>query len=431
MNTRVKPDWHGRVLQEIDAGRADLVRFLVDLVRMPSVSGSDVENSAQDHLARTFDDAGLEVDHWEVPLEQARAAPDFPGMEVDRTQAWGLVGRLPGRSSGPSLMLNAHVDVVPAGNRSTWARDPFSGSIDGDLLYGRGACDMKAGAVAALWAVRALRRVGAPLLGDVLLASVQGEEDGGLGSYDLLRRGWRADACVIPEPTGLDLVPANAGSLTFRLRVPGHATHASRRTSGVSAVEKFWPVWQALQELERRRNTDIDPLFARWDIAYPLSIGMVHSGEWASSVPDLLVAEGRLGVALDEPPDHARADLEAAVSRACDRDPWLRTHPVQVEWWGGQFDSGRLAPSSDLLERVRSAHASVTGGGSQSTWGAPYGSDLRLLTRIGKIPTMHYGPGDVGLAHGPDESVSLSQTLTCARALAVLALDYCGIDRSP
>lgn len=73
MNTRVKPDWYGRVLQEIDAGRADLVRFLVDLVRMPSVSGSDVENSAQDHLARTFDDAGLEVDHWEVPLEQARA----------------------------------------------------------------------------------------------------------------------------------------------------------------------------------------------------------------------------------------------------------------------------------------------------------------------------------------------------------------------
>jgi acetylornithine deacetylase len=325
-------------------------------------------------------------------------------------------------------MLNGHLDVVPPGDLRTWRdADPFSGAVRGGQLFGRGACDMKAGLVAALWAVRALRRSGVPLRGDVVLASVQGEEDGGLGTFATLGRGWRADACVIPEPTSLDLVPANAGSLTFRLLVPGHATHASRRTAGVSAIEKFWVVLSALTALEGRRNVDVDPLFERWTIPYPLSVGVVRSGDWASTVPDLLVAEGRLGVRLDEPVEVARAALEQAVRGACDADAWLRDHPVTVEWWGGQFASGRLPAGNDLLARVQSAHHEVTGGRQQQTWGAPYGSDLRLLTALGGIPTVHYGPGDVTLAHGPDESVPLGEVLTCARALAVLALDFCGV----
>jgi acetylornithine deacetylase len=170
--------------------------------------------------------------------------------------------------------------------------------------------------VAGWWAVRALRRAGLAPGGDVLLACVVGEEDGGLGTFGLLRRGWRADACVVPEPTGLDLVPATAGALTFRLRVRGHAAHAARRTEGVSALDRFWPVWRALQELERARNRSVDPLMRRWPVPYALSIGTVRCGDWASSVPDLLVAEGRLGVALDEAPAAARRALETAVAEA-------------------------------------------------------------------------------------------------------------------
>lgn len=404
-----------------------MLALLAALVRMPSVSGSEVENGAQAELAARLSREGLETDHWQVPLEQVLAEPDFPGVEVERTEAWGLVGRLAGSGDGPSLMLNGHIDVVPPGDLATWTDAPFSGTVRGGALHGRGSCDMKAGLVAALWAVRALRRSGVRLGGDALLASVQGEEDGGLGSYSLLRRGWRADACVIPEPTSLDLVPANAGALTFRLRVPGSATHASRRADGVSAIEKFQLVWRALADLERRRNADVHPLFSRWPIAYPLSIGVVRSGDWPSSVPDLLVAEGRLGVALDEPVTAARAALEEAVADACADDPWLAKYPVTVEWWGGQFASGRLPEGSDLLERMRSAHTSVTGRPPSGTWGAPYGSDLRLLTGIGGIPTLHYGPGDASLAHGPDENVPLDEVATCARALAVLALDHCGV----
>lgn len=413
------------MLDEVDGGAAAAGARLAELVRVPSVGGTDAEHEIQSMLATELTTAGLEVDHWRLPLDELTAEPDFPGVEVERTEAWGLVARLPGSGDGASLMLNAHVDVVPTGDLRAWSRpDPFGGQVHDGELYGRGACDMKAGLVAAMAAARAVRRSGARLRGDLLLACVPGEEDGGLGTYATLRRGWRADACVLPEPTGLHIVPANAGALTFRLTVPGRATHASRRTEGVSAVTKLVPVLAALERLEARRNADVDPLLARWPIAYPLSIGRVEAGDWASTVPDLLVAEGRLGVALDEPVEDARRALEDAVAEACADDPWLAEHPVTVQWWGGQFASGRLPADSDLADRASRAHQRA-GGGAQETWGAPYGSDLRLLSGAG-IPTLHYGPGESALAHAADERVPLAEVHTAARALALLALDVCG-----
>jgi acetylornithine deacetylase len=418
-------DWAARVLDEIDAAAGATEARLAALVAVPSVSGTDPEHEIQALLAADLAAAGLETDHWRLPLDELLAAPDFPGVEVHRDEAWGLVGRLPGTGDGATLMLNGHVDVVPVGDPAAWTTpDPFSGRVVDGELHGRGSCDMKAGLVAALAAVTALRRAGVPLRGDLLLACVPGEEDGGLGTFATLRRGWTADACVVPEPTGLDLVIASAGALTFRLTVPGRATHASRRTEGVSAVEKLVPLLAALARLEQDRNREVDPLMARWPLAYPLSIGRVQAGDWASSVPDLLVAEGRLGVALDEPVEDARAALEQAVADASAADPWLRDHPVGVQWWGGQFASGRLPADSDLADRMSAAHAAVAGG-TPGRWGAPYGSDLRLLAG-GGIPTLHYGPGDAVLAHAPDERVPLADVHTAARALALLALDVCG-----
>ncbi|WP_375432584.1 ArgE/DapE family deacylase [uncultured Friedmanniella sp.] len=432
---RLEPDtrsanaemWRSRVLDHLDLHAADVVQLLAELVRIPSVSGSDAENDIQAHLAGHLERAALEVDHWSVPLPETLAAPSFPGVETVRSEAWGLVGRLPGRRPGaaPSLMLNAHVDVVPAGHPSTWAgHDPFGGHVDARHVWGRGACDMKGGLVAALWAARALAELRVPLQGDLLVACVQGEEDGGLGTFATLRRGWTADACVIPEPTSLDLVTANAGSLTFRLTITGLASHASRRTSGVSAVEKFQLVLPALRTLERRRNADVDPRLQRWDIAYPLEVGRVRAGNWSSSVPDVLVAEGRYGVALGEEMDEARAAFLATVAEVNAADPWLREHPVEVEWWGGQFAPGETQVDATIAGAVRRAHRSVSAR-PQEEWGAPYGSDLRLMSGLGGVPTVHYGPGDAGLAHGPRERVPIDDVLTTARALAVLALEHC------
>ena len=420
-------DVAARVLDAVEALRAPMLAELATVVRIPSVGGTDAENDAQHYIAGRLGESGLDVDHWQLDLADLTSRPDFPGMEVDRREAWGVVAKLAGTGDGASLMLNGHIDVVPTGDADAWVDPPYAAEMRNGLMYGRGTCDMKAGLIANVYAVQAIQNVGVKLRGDLLLASVLGEEDGGLGTYATLQRGWRADACVISEPTELDIIPANSGALTFRLRVHGEATHAARRTEGTSAIEKFWPIWQALADFEASRHKTVDPLMARWPLAHPISIGTVHCGDWPSSVPDLLVAEGRMGVAIDEPVESAREALEVAIAEACAKDPWLRAHPVDVEWWGGQFASGRLHADSDLVQRVQSAHRAASGNLSHEVYGAPYGSDLRLLTGLGNIPTLQYGPGDAKLAHGAAESVPIEEVMTTARTLALLALDLCGV----
>jgi acetylornithine deacetylase len=421
-------DPRARVLEQVDELAPAMFDVLTGVVRIPSVSGTDAENDGQAHMAGLLSSGGMDVDHWQIDLPATCSHPDFPGMEVERTEAWGLVGKLAGTDrDAPSLMLNGHIDVVPIGDPDNWKDGPFDGRLRDGRMFGRGTCDMKAGLVASHWAAQAIRAAGVSLRGDLLVASVQGEEDGGLGTFAMLQRGWRADACVIAEPTELDVIPANSGALTFRLRVRGLATHAARRTEGVSAIDKFWPVLRALHELERRRHAVVDPLTSRWPLAHPLSIGTIRAGDWASSVPDLLVAEGRLGVAIGEPVDDARRQLEEAVAEACEGDDWLRSHPVEVEWWGGQFASGRIPTDSDLVDRVLRVHQLASGDRPIEVYGAPYGSDLRLLTGLGGIPTVQYGPGDARLAHGPHESVALDEVVTTARTLAALAIDICGV----
>ena len=418
------------VLAAVDAQRSATLEMLDRLVRIPSVGGSEAECEIQHVMADLLHGEGFDVDLWALDLDELRADPEFPGKEVERHEAYGVRATLPGHepAMGLSLLVDGHTDVVPPGDLGAWSGDPFQmrqvTRHGRELLLGRGTCDMKAGLVAAIIAARAVRAAGVRLAGDLMIAPVVGEEDGGLGTFALVRRGIAADACLIPEPTDLDLVPANAGALTFRLLVPGRAVHASRRTEGVSAIDNLRPVLDALLALETRRNTDVDPLMARWPIAYPISIGTVRAGDWASTVPDLLVAEGRLGVALDESPAAARASLEAAVSDVNAADAFLRVNPVRVQWWGGQFAPGRT-DDSYLIDLVARAHTvAAPGARTPEVYGAPYGSDLRLLAP--PTPTLLYGPGDTQTAHAPDESVPLEDLYTATRTLALLYVEHCG-----
>lgn len=415
------------VLAAVDAQREESVGLLGHLVGIPSIGGSPAEVEIQHLMADLLRDAGMDVEVWDIDLDAVTSDPAFPGQEVERRAAVGVLGTIRGAGGGPSLLIDGHTDVVPPGDPDQWDADPFTlRRLDRDgveVLHGRGACDMKAGVVASVVALRALRAAGVRLAGDLLMAPVVGEEDGGLGTFELLRRGVRADACVIPEPTDMDIVPANGGALTFRLKVPGRAVHASRRTEGVSAIEKFISVFHALTDLETSRNEVVHPLMQRWRLAYPLSIGTVQAGDWASTVPDLLVAEGRLGVALEETPEAARAALEAAVAALCADDAFLREHPVRVEWWGGQFAPG-LSDCRELIDLVQGAHrTSSPSARVQEVYGGPYGSDLRLLAP--HMPVLQYGPGDARHAHAPDEQVTTDDMLATARALTLTALAHC------
>jgi acetylornithine deacetylase len=410
-----------------------IARDLDALLRIPSITGTAAEADAQAWLAGRLQTLGLEVDHWRMDLADLSSRPDHPGIEAPREEAWGLVGTSPGidgDSAGPTLVLQGHVDVVPPGDPASWEGDPFMPRpvrLDGrDVLVARGACDMKGGLVSVLAALAALRATGVRPAGRVAVHSVVSEEDGGLGAFGTLARGHTGDACVIPEPTDRRIVTAAAGALTFRLEVAGRAAHGSSRTDGVSAFEAFLPLHSALLELEWERCADPDPLMAGYRLAYPLSIGSVRSGDWASTVPDLLVAEGRYGVKLGEDPRRARAALEEAVAAACARDPWLRDHPVRVTWWGGQFASGVLPAGSGLLPLVQDAWADATGRERPAPRGVPYGSDLRLYAAAG-VPTLHLGPGDVRRAHTGGEFVPLDEVEEVAGALALTVMRYCGV----
>jgi acetylornithine deacetylase len=411
-----------RVLDAID--EQAMVDELVGMIRVPSVTGSDAESDLQHWHAMQLESLGFDVDTWKLDLDTLATHPDYPGTEAPRTEGYGVVGVL-GPTGVPALVLQGHVDVVPVGDLDKWTdRDPWSGSIRHDVVHGRGACDMKAGVAANLSVARALVASGVRLERPFALHAVISEEDGGLGAFATMLRGHRGEAAVITEPTGGSVVVANAGALTFELRVPGRAAHGSARFAGHSAFDAFLPVYAAIADLERERNAHPDQLFRGNPLPYPISIGTVRTGDWASSVPDLLIAEGRLGVQVDEPPAAARGAFEQAIADACRRDPWLRDHPVEVAWPGGQFASGRIDPAHPLVDEVRGAIRD-TEGRHACLGAAPYGSDLRLYAGTGGIPTLHYGPGDVGFAHAPREQIDIAELIDTTRTLAVLAARRC------
>jgi acetylornithine deacetylase len=198
------------------------------------------------------------------------------------------------------------------------------------------------------------------------------------------------------------------------------------REEGVSAIDKFIPLYQALMALERERNQQVqDPLFARYELPYALCVGTMRAGDWASTVAESLTFEGRYGVAVGEDIEAARRSLEETVAQTARSDPWLREHPPLVEWWGGQFEPASIAPDHPIVEAIRGAYDDVTGTAARVE-GVTYGADMRLLINEGNTPTVLFGPGDVRNAHRPDEYVPVTELVIAARTLALTALRFCG-----
>ncbi len=401
----------------------DLIRRdLAQLVNIPSVGGSDAEIAAQRWCAATLTGLGLEVDQWRLDLDELRADPDYPGEEVEREEAWGCVGVSDGGAPGdtPALILNGHVDVVPPGEPEYWTGgDPWHVREDAGRWYGRGVCDMKGGVVAIIAAARAVSDL--VLTRPFAVHTVIGEEDGGIGTFATLRRGHTGEACVIAEPTHGQIVSANAGSLTFRIEVQGRATHGSIRTAGRSAIDAFEILNRALHELEAVRNAAPPRPFG--EMPWPISVGIVQAGDWASTVPDRLVAEGRYGVMPGESFAEAQQAFEQAIAAVAAADPWMSEQPPTITWPGGHFAAGSLPVDHPFGDQV-AAVVAATGAPSPQLVGAPYGSDLRQYAAAG-IPTLQYGPGNIIKAHAIDENVRIDDVVACARAYAELIVTCC------
>jgi acetylornithine deacetylase len=235
----------------------------------------------------------------------------------------------------------------------------------------------------------------------------------------------------------------------FRIIVKGRSAHGCVREEGVNAVEKFVPLFSALRRLEAgrcgvpvgssigqdaveeapRASVAGDPrssLFAGYRLPWPIEVGTVRAGDWASSVPETLVAEGRYGVAVGEDVAAAKRAFEEAVGRAATADPWLAAHPPEVEWWGGRFDPAVTDPQDPIVTTVCAAASAATGS-APPVEGVTYGADMRLLVNVGRIPTVLFGPGDVRVAHMPDEYVPIAELESAARTLVVTAIRFCGL----
>jgi acetylornithine deacetylase len=413
------------VLTKLD--EQGLIEAFRDLVRIPSITGQ--EGAAQHWLAQHMRQIGLDVDLWTIDVAELQKHPQFPGMEVNRSndQAVGLVGTWQSEAhalTGKRLVFNGHIDVVPEGDHANWQHEPWGAELLNGRVYGRGACDMKSGLLAALYAVKAIREAGVPITGSLMVQSVIGEEDGGIGTFASLLRGHKGDAAIVCEPTRMKIIPSQAGALTFIVLVPGKSAHASVRLEGVSAIEKYLDIHRTLMQLEQERNSLVEhPLLGKLPLPYPLSIGRVHAGNWSSSVPEELIFEGRIGVAMGESSEALRHQFERTLVNLAEADPWLRDHPMVIGWSGGQFESAEIPLDHPLVALCQQSIFDLTGNEPELE-GAPYGSDLRLLVNIGGIPTILFGPGDVRVAHMPDEYVNVTEVIMAARVYIVAALRF-------
>ncbi|WP_044022128.1 peptidase [Bacillus sp. SG-1] len=411
------------VKQWIQSRELQAVRLLQKLVQEKSVRGN--ESKAQAVIIEKCREIGLKLDIWEIEKKDVLHHPFFRCDREDFLGNPNVIGVWKGTGGGRSIILNGHIDVVPEGDESTWNIDPYSGEYMNGKVFGRGSTDMKGGTVALLLAIEALKENGIELKGDIIFQSVIEEESGGTGTLAALLRGYTADAAIIPEPTNLKLFPKQQGSMWFRILVKGKQAHGGTRYEGVNAIEKAITVVQVLQDLEKRRNENIkDPLYRNIPIPFPINIGKLESGKWPSSVPDLAVIEGRIGVGPQETMQAVEKEMETTLRELAEKDAWFAQHPVKLEWFGGRWQPGSLESDHPFMEVVSEAYEQVFDS-PPVVEASPWGTDGGILSKGGNIPVVVFGPGTTEAAHDANEYIEVPKILQSAEVIALAILKWC------
>ena len=404
--------------------REEIILFIQNLVQSPSLAND--ENDVQKIILNKLESLQLKSEIIPVNFDSIKDHPAFSDDGFSPDSRINVIGNWNNNMEGKSLILNGHVDVVPTGSKTLWDDSPWSGKIKDDRIYGRGSCDMKAGLASGILAVQVLKTIGFEPNGNVMIQSVVGEESGGCGTLTNIVKGYRGDAAVILEPTSLKLCPIQSGALTFRLTIPGQATHAAMRWDGISAIEKFNIINQSIIELEKERHSLFSvEYYESPDRVAPINIGTIKGGEWHSTVPDSVIVEGRLGVFPGEPVSDARTAFSNHIIKVSNSDPWLKNNPPIIEWFEGQFESGQTDIDHSIINHLKEAYNNVNNS-NPIIEGVTYGSDLRLFTNHADIPALLFGPGDVRLAHSANEYVEIEEVLTCIKIISNLIINWCG-----
>ena len=382
-------------------------KFLCELMRFPSTPGQ--ERDAMEYVAQRFAELGA-VER--VPLsnslrEDEDYADPIPGLDYEGR--FNVRAKVAG-TGGPSLMFNTHVDVVPP---SQGQDRPFDPRVAEGVVRGRGACDAK-GQVATLFtALLAMKQMGMKPRGDVIAHLVVEEEVGGNGTLAMTRRGEKADACIVMEPTDLRIFSSVRGAVWFRVICTGKPGHSGRAGDTVSALKMAIQVIGILEKyhaslLAASRGF---PLFDPFPNPMPITFGKLQAGDWPATAPARATVEGVLGLL----PNKARYQVMKEMRQAIidGGDTWLRDH-FQLEFMY-RHDAHVLATDHPLVTGLQ---ACCRDGGAPGEVTAMTAScDSWFYNNQLQIPTVVFGPGSLGFAHSNEEQIRLEDI---AKGAAIL-----------
>jgi acetylornithine deacetylase len=403
------------VLARVDS--RELVELASDLIRIPSFKTE--ETAVARFLADFFRKRDYTVDVQEI--------------EPGRLQT---IATLRGTGGGASLMLNGHTDINALTRR--WRRDPWTPSLEGDRLYGHGVQNMKGGLASIIMTAEAVRRSGARLPGDLVVACVAGETQGGEGTHYLMESGFRTDAAVVAEPFGADnLVTVHSGIVHMAIHTYGVTGHIGRLDGTVNAVQKMTALVQALERLEFRHTPRPDlPAFPR------LNVGGILGGRGQDYVlveppyvPDLCTIMVDVHFVPGQTVDGIVADIRRALDPLAARDPELRYEieiPPPAAFKGRRrlvMDPFDIPTDAVIVQAVARSYRAVTGQEPKAIGTVlphSYSADDTCHLWKAGIPCLLYGPATIrGNADEDDACVFVSEMEKVTRVLAVTALDVC------
>ena len=413
------------ILAAVDELEPRIVRFLQDLIRIPTVNppGERYEEFTE-HMGSVLDELGYDVEIVRVPKSRlSELAPHAGGRPRPN-----LVAKLSRGGEGARVHLNGHYDVVPTGN--DWSRDPFGGEMEDGRIYGRGAADQKSGLAAQVFAVEALRMAGVPLGGGVTQSAVPDEETVGnenAGTGFLVEQGIisgrNTDAVIITEPFGPEGIGiGHKGAIWGGITVHGKEAHGSSPLLGVNAVELMGgflaKVSAELQPKLKERTTDL-AVTPPESVHSTLSFDTIQGGTATNTVPDRCTVTFNRRLIPGEEVDEARDELISLLESFKEQEPRFRyeyletysTPPVLV---------------SEQKPLVQTARRTVSALGMSPKLLISAGSDDQrfFVNGAGISNCIIYGPGKTALSHIVDEYVSVGDLLAGTKGLALILHDY-------
>ncbi len=422
MNASVR----GKLLNKIDENREQSIGFLQKMIAIPSVTGDEAK--IQKFLADYMAGLGLKIDMWETNWEELKKHPAYRPVARGYEGRPNIVATLKGSGGGRSLLLNGHTDVIPVGGGEGWSDDPWSAKIKNGCIYGRGSADMKSGVASHIMALQSLRAAGVKTKGDVYINVVVDEEVSGHGTLDTVIRGYKADAGISGETSGLAVQPACIGRIWFEIEIHGKPAGIQKRYEGISGIELGNKIVKAVADLEAKRVATVThPLYPNALDTLPCIIGSFSAGNYPSAFPANCLLKGSIGTVPGEDHEGVKKSLVEQVARAAAEDPWMKLHPPKVRFVGYDAEASEIARDHPIVATVCKNYKEITGREPEIS-GRQGAADTRFLNLYASTPTVIFGPGSTAVMHADDEYVSIDDYMTAIKVMALSICDWCGTD---